>query len=183
MIDFYKYKLENGLTVILHQDKKTPLVAVNMLYKVGSKNESKNWTGFAHFFEHLMFGGSANVPNFDQPIQTAGGENNAFTNSDITNFYEILPAENVQTALWLEADRMVNLTLNEKSVDIQRKVVVEEFKEVCLNTPYGDAWHHISNLAYQVHPYQWPTIGKIPDHIAFAPLEEIHAFYKTLLRT
>jgi len=178
MIEFEKYKLDNGLTVILHDDKSTPLVTVNILYKVGSKNEDKNKTGFAHLFEHLMFGGSENVPDYDTPIQVAGGDNNAFTNKDLTNFYNIMPAENLETALWLESDRMKQLDFNQKSLDTQKKVVVEEFKETSINKPYGDLWHNMSQLAFTKHPYQWPTIGRIPAHIEDANLEDVKSFFE-----
>lgn len=178
MIEFEKYKLDNGLTVILHQDLSTPLAAVNILYKVGSKNEEENKTGFAHLFEHLMFGGSKNAPDFDTPIQLAGGENNAFTNSDLTNFYDIMPSENLETALWLESDRMKNLIFSQESLDVQKKVVVEEFKETSITKPYGDLWHELSSLVYKVHPYRWPTIGLIPEHIQEANLEDVKSFFK-----
>ncbi len=177
VIKFSRFTLNNGLRVIVHEDDSTPMVAVNVLYNVGSKDESPEKTGFAHLFEHLMFGGSANIPDFDDPIQLAGGENNAFTNNDITNFYDVLPAENLEVALWLESDRMLSLNFSEKSLEVQRKVVVEEFKETCLNEPYGDVWHHISELAYQVHPYQWPTIGKIPKHVEDATLDDVKNFF------
>ena len=177
MIAFSKYKLDNGLRVILHQDDSTPMVAVNVLYDTGSKDESPDKTGFAHLFEHLMFGGSAHVPNFDEPMQKAGGDNNAFTNNDVTNFYDALPAENLEVALWLESDRMLQLDFNEKSLNVQRKVVIEEFKETCLNQPYGDVWHHLSDMAYKVHPYRWPTIGKTPQHVEEATLEDVKSFF------
>jgi zinc protease len=177
VIEFVKYTLENGLRVIIHEDTSTPMVAVNLVYDVGSKHEEPTKTGFAHLFEHLMFGGSINIPDFDEPIQTAGGENNAFTNADLTNFYEILPAENVETALWLESDRMLQLKFSKKSLQTQKKVVIEEFKETCLNEPYGDMWHHLSRLAYKVHPYQWPTIGKEMAHISEADLDQVKAFF------
>ncbi len=163
--------------MLIHEDNSTPMVAVNVLYNVGSKDESAEKTGFAHLFEHLMFGGSANIPDFDEPIQMAGGENNAFTNNDITNFYDVLPAENLEVALWLESDRMLSLNFDEKVLEVQRKVVVEEFKETCLNEPYGDVWHHISELAYEVHPYRWPTIGKVPKHVEDATLEDVKQFF------
>jgi len=177
MIEFKRYKLANGLTVILHQDMSTPLVAVNILYKVGSKNESSHKTGFAHLFEHLMFGGSENVGDVDTPIQEAGGENNAFTNNDLTNFYDIIPAENLETALWLESDRMLKLKFDQKSLDVQKKVVVEEFKETSINKPYGDLWHHLSDLAFKKHPYRWPTIGLRTDHIEKADLADVKQFF------
>lgn len=182
MIAFSKFELENGLRVVHHEDKSTPMVALNVLYNVGSKDESPEKTGFAHLFEHLMFGGSVNVPDFDGPIQTAGGENNAFTNNDITNFYDLLPAENIETAFWLESDRMLGLNFDEKVLDVQRKVVLEEFKETCLNQPYGDAWHHISDLAYKVHPYRWPTIGKVPKHVEDATIEDVKTFFYNYYR-
>lgn len=177
MITFERFKLANGLTVIIHEDKSTPMVAVNVVYNVGSKYEEPDKTGFAHLFEHLMFGGSINIPDFDDHIQDAGGENNAFTNTDLTNFYEVLPAENIETALWLESDRMLQLRFSKKSLDTQKKVVIEEFKETCLNEPYGDMWHHLSRLCYEVHPYQWPTIGKDMSHIAEATLDEVKTFF------
>lgn len=177
MIKYHRFELDNGLKVLIHEDHSTPMAAVNVLYNVGARDESPERTGFAHLFEHLMFGGSANVPDFDDPIQRAGGENNAFTNNDITNFYDILPAENLETALWLESDRMMCLNFDERVLEIQRKVVLEEFKETCLNQPYGDVWHHISDMAYKVHPYRWPTIGKIPRHVEEATLEDVKSFY------
>lgn len=177
MITFERFKLANGLTVIIHEDKSTPMVAVNVVYNVGSKYEEPDKTGFAHLFEHLMFGGSINIPDFDDHIQDAGGENNAFTNTDLTNFYEVLPAENIETALWLESDRMLQLRFSKKSLDTQKKVVIEEFKETCLNEPYGDMWHHLSRLCYEVHPYQWPTIGKDMSHIAEATLDQVKTFF------
>jgi predicted Zn-dependent peptidase len=177
VIEYSKFELENGLRVLIHEDNSTPMVAVNVLYDVGSRDESPEKTGFAHLFEHLMFGGSANVPDFDEPIQKAGGENNAFTNNDITNFYDVMPAENLEIALWLESDRMLSLNFDEKVLDVQRKVVVEEFKESCLNQPYGDAWHHISDMAYQKHPYRWPTIGIVPKHVEDAKMEDVKDFF------
>ncbi len=177
MIDYKKQVLSNGLSVIAEQDTSTTLAAVNILYKVGSCNENPERTGFAHLFEHLMFGGSKNAPDFDLPLQTAGGENNAFTNNDYTNYYNVVPVENIEIALWLEADRMAHLNINETTLETQRKVVVEEFKEVCLNKPYGDNWHHLSAMAYQEHPYGWPTIGKEIRHIQEAQLSDVQAFY------
>lgn len=177
MIEFSRFELENGLRVLVHEDNSTPMVAVNVLYDVGSRDESPEKTGFAHLFEHLMFGGSANVPDFDEPIQMAGGENNAFTNSDLTNFYDLMPAENLEIALWLESDRMLSLNFDQKVLDVQRKVVVEEFKESCLNQPYGDAWHHLSDMAYKKHPYRWPTIGIIPKHVEDARMEDVKDFF------
>lgn len=179
MVNFTKRILDNGLTVIVHEDTSTPLVAVNVLYKVGSKDEPETKTGFAHLFEHLMFGGSANAPDFDGPIQLAGGENNAFTNSDITNYYITIPASNLETALWLESDRMQHLIINENTLEVQRKVVVEEFKETCLNKPYGDLWHLVSDLSFTKHPYKWPTIGKDISHIVDAKLSDVTSFFKS----
>jgi len=153
------------------------MVAINILYDVGSRDEDPDHTGFAHLFEHLMFSGSQNIADFDKPMQLAGGENNAFTNSDITNFYDIVPADNIEIPLWLESDRMQGLAFDQKGFEVQKKVVVEEFKETCLNEPYGDAWHKLSALAYTKHPYQWPTIGKIPEHIANSSLEEAKQFF------
>jgi len=177
MINYQKQVLDNGLTVIVEQDKSTNLAAVNILYKVGSRNEDPGHTGIAHLFEHLMFEGSTNAPNFDNPLQIAGGENNAFTNNDYTNYYELVPAYNIETALWLEADRMSQLSINQQSLDLQKKVVIEEFKEVCLNKPYGDNWHHLSALAYEKHPYRWPTIGLDISHIESTSLDDIQSFY------
>lgn len=177
MVDYQKFTLKNGLTVLLHQDDATPMVAVNVLYKVGSKNESPSKTGFTHLFEHLMFGGTPNVSNFDKAMQKAGGENNAFTNSDITNFYDLMPYQNLKSALWLEADRMRGINLDKKSLKTQKKVVVEEFKETCLNEPYGDMWHHISEMLYPDHPYNWPTIGKEIAHIESSSIEDVQKFF------
>jgi len=177
MIKYSKTILDNGLKVLVHEDKTTPLVAVNVLYDVGAKDELATKTGFAHLFEHLMFGGSKNIKDFDGPIQLAGGDCNAFTNSDLTNFYQVLPAENIETALWLESDRMLSLDFNQKALDVQRKVVLEEFNETCLNKPYGDAWHELVSLAYKQHPYRWPTIGLIPKHIEDATLDDVEKFF------
>jgi len=182
MIHYERFVLENGLRVILHEDQSSPLVAVNILYQVGSKDEDPDKTGFAHLFEHLMFGGSKNIEDFDDPIQLAGGENNAFTNSDITNYYDTVPAENIETVFWLESDRMNQLDFSQKSLDTQKKVVLEEFKETCLNRPYGDVWHHLSALAYKEHSYQWPTIGKVPEHIENASLEDVEKFFYNFYR-
>ncbi len=178
MIAYRKYTLKNGLTLIYHRDKSTPVCAVSLLYKVGSRDESPHQTGLAHLFEHLMFSGSEHAPDYDIPMQNAGGENNAFTNNDHTNFYCILPTENLDTALWLESDRMANLKLNQKKLSNQISVVIEEFKETCLNESYGDAWHYISEMAYTKHPYRWPVIGLQKEHIASVTLEDAQAFYK-----
>src|SRR5688572_7607711 len=149
MIQFDKFTLQNNLRVIVHQDKSTPLACVNILYDVGARDEDENKTGFAHLFEHLMFGGSVNIPNYDEPLQMAGGENNAYTTNDLTNYYIQIPAENLETAFWLESDRMLSLGFSDKSLDVQRKVVSEEFKEHYLNKPYGDVWHKMRELAYK----------------------------------
>jgi len=177
MIDFERFILPNGLKVIVHHDASTPIVAMNILYNVGSRDEDPNRTGFAHLFEHLMFGGSANIPRYDEPLERVGGENNAFTNNDITNYYLTLPVQNLETAFWLESDRMNDLAFSTKSLDVQRNVVVEEFRQNYLNQPYGDAWLLLRPLAYKVHPYQWPTIGKDPSHIENARMEDVKAFY------
>lgn len=178
LVTFEKHTLANGLCVIIHQDKNTPLSTVNLLYKVGSRDESPDKTGFAHLFEHLMFGGSKNAASFDDPVQIAGGDSNAFTNADITNFYTTLPAVNVDTALWLEADRMQYLNISQKSLSVQQQVVTEEYKETCINQPYGMVWHMLSELCYKTHPYRWPTIGKKIEHIAEAKLEDVKEFYE-----
>lgn len=178
MIQYKRFTLSNGLRVLVHEDHSTPMAAINMCYYVGARDESPDKTGFAHLFEHLMFAGTDQAPDFDVPIQLAGGENNAFTNNDITNFYNIVPSDNLETALWLESDRMTNLHIKEQSLEVQRKVVVEEFKETCLNEPYGDVWHHLSDLAYKVHPYRWPTIGRIPEHVMEASLDDVRYFYQ-----
>ncbi|MDD2277554.1 MAG: pitrilysin family protein [Bacteroidales bacterium] len=177
MISFEKFTLDNGLKVIVHSDKSMPIVAFNILYNVGSKHEDPKRTGFAHLFEHLMFGGSVNVPNYDDPVEQAGGENNAFTSNDITNYYLTLPKENLETAFWIESDRMLGLAFSQKSLDVQKNVVIEEFNQSYLNQPYGDVWLLLRPLAYKVHPYQWPTIGKTPEHIANAKLSEVKEFF------
>jgi zinc protease len=178
MIYYNRFELPNGLVLLVHEDVSTPLVAVNVLYKVGSRNENPQQTGFAHLFEHLMFGGSVHAPSFDDVVQVAGGESNAFTNQDVTNFYEVVPVENLDAMLWLESDRMMNMRFTKRSLDVQRKVVVEEFKETCLNQPYGDVWHRISELAYTKHPYRWPVIGLVPQHIEDAQLPDVKAFFQ-----
>lgn len=178
MVHFQRKILTNGLRVLVHEDRSTPLVAVNVAYQVGSRDEQADRTGFAHLFEHLMFSGSRNIPDFDEPLQGAGGENNAYTTNDYTTFFNILPAANLETALWLESDRMLSLRINHRSLDIQRRVVVEEFKETCLNEPYGDSWHHLSEMMYSVHPYRWPVIGLTPAHVEAATINEVRAFYR-----
>ena len=177
MIHFEEIVLANGLKILVHEDASTPLAAVNILYKVGARDEDPNRTGFAHLFEHFMFEGSVNIPEFDTPLQFASGENNAFTSNDITNYYDILPASNLETAVWLESDRMLSLDFNLESLETQKKVVCEEFKEHYINQPYGDVWHKLSALAYKVHPYQWPTIGKELSHVENATMEDVKAFF------
>lgn len=177
MIEFDRFELDNGLRVIFHQDKTTPIAVVNIMYDVGARDESPERTGFAHLFEHLMFGGSENVENFDAPLQLAGGECNAFTNNDITNYYDTLPVQNIETALWLESDRMNQLAFTPKSLEVQRNVVIEEFKQRYLNQPYGDVWLELRPLIYENHPYQWPTIGKKIEHIEEATLDNVKDFF------
>ena len=177
MIQFERFVLQNGLRVLVHTDVSTPMAVVNVLYDVGARDENPKQTGFAHLFEHLMFGGSVNIPDYDEPLQMAGGENNAYTTNDLTNYYIQLPADNLETAFWLESDRMLSLAFNEKSLATQRKVVCEEFKENYLNKPYGDVWHTMRQLAYQVHPYQWMTIGKELAHIEQAQLQQVKDFF------
>ena len=182
MIQFERFELENGLQVIYHEDTTSPMVVVNVLYDVGSRDEEEHRTGFAHLFEHLMFGGSKNVANYDEPLQKVGGENNAFTSPDITNYYITLPAENMETAFWLESDRMLSLSFDPKVLEVQRSVVIEEFKQRYLNQPYGDAWLKLRPLVYKTHPYKWATIGKEIEHIEKATMEDVkdffHRFYK-----
>ena len=177
MIRINRYCLSNGLRLIHHQDKETQMVALNLLYDVGSKDENPDCTGFAHLFEHLMFGGSVNIPDFDTPLQKAGGENNAWTSNDITNYYSVVPRQNVETAFWLESDRMLGLDFSEKSLFVQKQVVIEEFKQRNLNQPYGDIPLLIRPLAYKVHPYRWPTIGKRVEHIEQVKLEDVKSFF------
>lgn len=177
-IQFERFCLANGLRVIVHQDTATPMVAFNVLYDVGARDEDPEHTGFAHLFEHLMFGGSVNIPSYDEPLQRAGGENNAYTTNDITNYYIQIPKENLETAFWLESDRMLSLAFSPKSLEVQRRVVCEEFKEHYLNMPYGDAWKYLRELTYQQHPYQWMTIGKNLEQIENATLDEVKAFFK-----
>ncbi|HEX5669189.1 MAG TPA: pitrilysin family protein [Chitinophagaceae bacterium] len=177
MIHFERFKLANGLSVLVHRDVSTPMVVLDILYDVGARDEDPARTGFAHLFEHLMFGGSVNIPDYDEPLQVAGGENNAYTTNDLTNYYCQLPVENIETAFWLESDRMLSLAFSEKSLDVQRKVVSEEFKEHYLNKPYGDAWQIIREMAYTTHPYRWMTIGKELKHIEEARLSDVKAFF------
>ena len=169
--------LDNGLKVLVHTDQSTPMAVVNLLYDVGARDEDEQQTGFAHLFEHLMFGGSVNIADYDEPLQVAGGENNAYTTNDLTNYYCQLPAENLETAFWLESDRMLSLAFSKKSLDVQRKVVCEEFKEHYINKPYGDVWHTIRELAFKQHPYRWMTIGKELSHVENAQLEDVKRFF------
>ncbi|NRA12141.1 MAG: insulinase family protein [Crocinitomicaceae bacterium] len=178
MIKFERFQLENGLRVLFHKDETTPMAVVNTLYDVGARDESEDKTGFAHLFEHLMFGGSVNIPEFDTPLQMAGGENNAFTSNDITNYYDVLPVNNIETALWLESDRMLSLAFTPKSLEVQRNVVIEEFKQRYLNQPYGDVWLQLRPLAYKEHPYKWATIGKEIEPIENATMEDVKSFFK-----
>ncbi len=177
MINFTRFTLDNGLTVLVHEDHATAMAVVNILYKVGARDESPDQTGFAHLFEHLMFGGSINIPSYDTPLQQVGGENNAFTSNDITNYYLTLPANNLETAFWLESDRMLSLAFSEQSLEVQRQVVCEEFKQRYLNQPYGDVWLRLRPLAYKQHPYRWATIGKELKHIEEAQMADVKAFF------
>lgn len=177
MIQVNHHTLSNGLRIVHNEDNSTQMVALNVLYDVGARDEDPEHTGFAHLFEHLMFGGSVNIPDYDVPVQNAGGENNAWTNNDITNYYITLPYQNVETGFWLESDRMLNLDFSPQSLEVQRQVVIEEFKQRNLNQPYGDAAHLLREMAYQNHPYRWPTIGKEISHIANATLEEVKSFF------
>lgn len=177
MIHFTRTILDNGLTVICHTDKSTPFVSVNVLYKVGSRNEQEDKTGFAHLFEHLMFGGSEHIADYDRHVQLAGGDSNAYTTNDLTNYYITIPADNLETALWLESDRMAGLNFSQQVLDVQKQVVIEEFKQRYLNHPYGDVWLKLRPLAYRVHPYRWPTIGMSPEHIEKATLEDVKDFF------
>jgi zinc protease len=179
MIRYESFVLENGLRVYVHEDHSTPMAALNITYDVGARDENPDKTGFAHLFEHLMFGGSANIPAYDEPLQKVGGENNAFTSNDITNYYITLPAANLETAFWLESDRMMSLSFDQKVLDVQQKVVIEEFKQRYLNQPYGDVWLKMRPLAYQVHPYRWATIGEKISHIEQATMNDVRAFFYT----
>jgi predicted Zn-dependent peptidase len=178
MISYQQFTLSNGLQVIVHEDTSTTLAVMDVIYDVGSRDEDPERTGFAHLFEHLMFGGSVNIPNYDAPLQSVGGENNAFTTPDLTNYYISLPYQNLETAFWLESDRMLSLAFNPQSLEVQRKVVIEEFKQRYLNQPYGDVWLKFRPLIYQQHPYRWATIGKEIKHIEEATLEDVKAFFQ-----
>lgn len=177
MINYERFILSNGLRLLIHHDTSTPMAVLNVLYDVGARDEDENKTGFAHLFEHLMFGGSVNIPDYDDPLQLAGGENNAYTTNDLTNYYCQLPAENLETAFWLESDRMLSLAFDKKSLETQRKVVSEEFKEHYLNKPYGDVWHKMREMAYKNHPYKWMTIGKELKHIEDIQLQDVKDFF------
>lgn len=177
MIKYNEFWLENGLHVIVHEDPTVQIAVLNILYDVGSRDEQEEKTGFAHLFEHLMFGGSANIPNYDEPLQRVGGENNAFTSTDITNYYLTVPASNIETGFWLESDRMLSLSFDPNVLEVQRKVVIEEFKQRYLNQPYGDVWLKLRPLAYQVHPYKWATIGKEISHIENATMDDVREFF------
>ena len=178
MVKFNRFTLNNGLRVLVHEDHTTPMAVLNILYDVGARDEDPGQTGFAHLFEHLMFGGSVNIPQYDEPLQRVGGENNAFTTNDITNYYITLPSANIETAFWLESDRMLSLAFSEKSLEVQRNVVIEEFKQRYLNQPYGDVWLKLRPLVYKKHPYRWATIGKELKHIEDARIEDVKAFFK-----
>ena len=177
MVKFNRFTLDNGLRVIVHEDHTTAMAVLNILYDVGARDEDPDKTGFAHLFEHLMFGGSVNIPVYDEPLQRVGGENNAFTTNDITNYYITLPSANIETAFWLESDRMLSLAFSKKSLEVQRNVVIEEFKQRYLNQPYGDVWLKLRPLVYKKHPYQWATIGKEIKHIEDAQMEDVKAFF------
>ncbi len=177
MILYNRFVLDNGLRVLVHEDPSTPMAVLNILYDVGARDENPAQTGFAHLFEHLMFGGSVNIPDYDEPLQRAGGENNAYTTNDLTNYYCQLPAENIETGFWLESDRMLSLAFSEKSLSVQKKVVCEEFKEHYINKPYGDVWHKMRELAYKKHPYRWQTIGKELSHIENAHIDDVKNFF------
>jgi len=177
MIPYSSFKLSNGLKVFVHEDHTVQIAVMNILYDVGSRDERPDKTGFAHLFEHLMFGGSVNIPNYDEPLQLVGGENNAFTNTDITNYYLTVPAVNIETGFWLESDRMLSLSFDPQVLEVQRKVVVEEFKQRYLNQPYGDVWLKLRPLVYTTHSYQWATIGKEISHIENATPEDVRDFF------
>ena len=177
MINVNRHVLDNGLRIVHNEDTSTQMIALNLLYDVGARDEHPEHTGFAHLFEHLMFGGSVNIPDYDTPVQKAGGENNAWTNNDMTNYYITLPCKNAEIGFWLESDRMLSLDFNEKSLEVQKNVVTEEFKQRNLNQPYGDVSHIIRDMAYKTHPYRWPTIGKDINHISNATLNEVKEFF------
>ncbi|MBO5272423.1 MAG: insulinase family protein [Muribaculaceae bacterium] len=177
MIEYNTFTLSNGLRVVHNYDGATAMVALNVLYNVGARDESPELTGMAHLFEHLMFGGSVNVPEFDSAIENAGGMNNAWTSNDYTNFYDIVPAQNVETAFWVESDRMLSLAFSDKALEVQRHVVIEEFKQTCLNRPYGDMSHHLRAMIYKQHPYRYPVIGKEISHIEKVTQDDVREFF------
>ncbi|MFP5042197.1 M16 family metallopeptidase [Parasediminibacterium sp. JCM 36343] len=177
MVQYNRFVLDNGLRVLVHEDTSTPMAVVNVMYDVGARDENPEKTGFAHLFEHLMFGGSTHIPDYDEPLQRAGGENNAYTTNDLTNYYCSLPAENIETAFWLESDRMLSLAFSKKSLEVQRKVVCEEFKEHYINKPYGDVWFKMRQLAFTTHPYKWMTIGQELSHIENATIDDVKQFF------
>lgn len=174
-----RFTLDNGLRFIHSYDPSAVMSTFNVLYNVGARDERPELTGMAHLFEHLMFGGSINVPSFDGAIESAGGSNNAWTSNDFTNFYDILPASNIETAFWVESDRMLAPLISQKALDAQKSVVIEEFKQVCLNRPYGDMAHHLRAMSFDNHPYRYPTIGLTPDHIAAVTREDAEKFFYT----
>ncbi len=176
-MEYNLFTLDNGLRVVHHADTSTAMVALNLLYNVGARDEDSHLTGMAHLFEHLMFGGSVNIPDFDGALEMAGGTNNAWTSDDFTNFWDLLPAENAETAFWLESDRMLSLAFSPNSLEVQRGVVIEEFKQVCLNRPYGDVSHRLREMLYSAHPYRYPTIGKEPEHIERVGMEDVRRFF------
>lgn len=177
MINYETFTLTNGLKVIVHQDKSIPKVVFNILYRVGSKDEESSRTGFAHLFEHLMFRGSKNIPKYDTPLQRVGGQNNAFTSADVTNYYLNLPANQLETAFWLESDRMLELGLTEEKLETEKEVVINEYKQRYLNQPYGDAQLRMREMAFKVHPYRWTPIGQKMSHIAQATMEDVKDFF------
>lgn len=179
MIELNRFTLPNGLRVVHNYDASTAMVAVNVVYNVGARDESPGLTGLAHLFEHLMFGGSVNIPDFDGAIERAGGMNNAWTSNDYTSFYDVVPAQNAETAFWLESDRMLSLAFTPESLEVQRSVVIEEFKQQCLNRPYGDLGHHLRSLLYKNHPYRWPVIGLDPSHIERVSMDDVKSFFDT----
>ena len=177
MITYDSHTLANGLRVVVNRDPDSAMAAVNLLYAVGARNESPDCTGFAHLFEHLMFRGTRNVPDFDAPLQLACGENNAFTNNDYTDYYITLPKDNIETALWLESDRMRGLDISDEVLETEKRVVLEEYNQRYLNQPYGDMWKLLRGMCYTTHPYRWPTIGLTPDHIRDASMATVRSFY------
>lgn len=177
MIEYNTFTLPNGLRIVHNYDSATAMVALNVMYDVGARDENPELTGLAHLFEHLMFGGSVNIPDFDGAIENAGGMNNAWTSNDYTNFYDIVPAHNAETAFWVESDRMLALAFSDKALEVQRHVVIEEFKQTCLNRPYGDMSHHLRAMLYKVHPYRYPVIGKEISHIEKVTQDDVREFF------